>query len=339
LKSTCYIAAAISMALSCAFCVAQPQSSRTVHVSGYVQDLGGAPVAGASVTAHGAKAISDSSGHYVLSSLPGLTSLEVAVGQNTSFRLLVDLEQDRELNIRLKIGSTVTVQAEQDALTPDPSTQGYVRDELLAANPGRPGVPVSIPGYPVETASGGIKAPQYFAPGVAGDHGEPIAQFLEVDSFLFQNNLTANAHGNGYADPNVLIAPTIGDVLVDNAGYNARYGDHSIDLAVTYALRDRLPRFLSLTSDGRDGAIAAGWSPSSDAKKAWIAGEALFGNGYLKRPEERQQYKLAALRAWQVGATSSPGTGSPITASPVFPDSSRWMRRLSTIRSIHARRI
>ena len=301
MRHTRDIAVAVGMTLSCALCAAQPQTSCTVRVSGYVQDLSGAPVAGASVTAHGARTVSDSSGDYLLSSLPGVTTLEVAVGQNTSFRLLVDLEQDRELNIRLKIGSSVTVQAEQDALTPDPSTQGYVRDELLSANPGRPGVPVSIPGYPAETASGGIKAPQYFAPGVAGDHGEPIAQFLQVGSFLVQNNLTANAHGNGYADPNVLIAPTIGDVLVDSGGYNARYGDHSIDLAVTYALRDRLPRFLSLTSDGRDGAVAAGWSPYSDAKKAWIAGEALFGNGYLKRPEHRQQYKLAGLRDWQVG--------------------------------------
>ena len=59
----------------------------------------------------------------------------------------MDLEEDRELNIRVKTGSTVMVQAEQDALTPDPSTQGYTRDELLEANPGRPGVPVSVPGY------------------------------------------------------------------------------------------------------------------------------------------------------------------------------------------------
>jgi hypothetical protein len=301
LKHTCDIAAAICMALSCALCFAQAQNPRTVQVSGYIQDLNGVPVAGASVSAHGAKTISDSSGHYLLSASPGLTSLEVAVGQNTSFRLAVDLEQDRELNIRLKIGSTVSVQAEQDALMPDPSTQGYSRDELLSANPGRPGVPLSVPGYPVETASGGIKAPQYFAPGVAGDHGEPIAQFLQVDSFLFQNNLTANAHGNGYADPNFLITPTIGDVLVDSAGYNTRYGDHSIDLAVTYAVRDRLPRFLALSSDGRDGAISAGWSPADDRKKLWVAGEALFGNGFLKRPEERLQYKLNALRAWQVG--------------------------------------
>ena len=40
-----------------------------------------------------------------------------------------------------------------------------------------------------------------------------------------------------------------------------------------------------------------------------IAGEALFGNGYLKRPEERQQYKLAALRAWQVGRHQLTGYG------------------------------
>ena len=85
LKSTFYIAAAIGMALSCAFCVAQPQSSRTVHVSGYVQDLSGAPVAGVLSPLMGQKTVSDSSGHYVLSSLPGLTSLEVAVGQNSPF--------------------------------------------------------------------------------------------------------------------------------------------------------------------------------------------------------------------------------------------------------------
>ena len=148
MKHTCEIAAAICMALSCALCFAQAQNPRTVQVSeyiqvsGYIQDLNGLPVVGASVSAHGAKTISDSSGSYLLSASPGLTSLEVAVGQNTSFRLVVDLEQDRELNIRLKIGSAVTVQAEQDALMPDPSTQGYTRDELLSANPARPGIPL-----------------------------------------------------------------------------------------------------------------------------------------------------------------------------------------------------
>jgi hypothetical protein len=67
---------------------------------------------------------------------------------------------------------SVTVTAdvnESDVLSPDPGEKVFVRQDLLDANPGRPGAPVSIPGYPTETASGGIKAPQYFAPGVAGE--------------------------------------------------------------------------------------------------------------------------------------------------------------------------
>ena len=64
----------------------------------------------------------------------------------------------------------VTTDASQVELTaPDPSQRVMVREELLDGNPGRPGAPLSIPGLPIETASGGIKAPQYFAPGVAGD--------------------------------------------------------------------------------------------------------------------------------------------------------------------------
>ena len=93
---------------------------------------------------------------------------------------------------------------------PDPAQRVLVRDEILDANPGHPGAPVSIPGLPIETASSGIKAPQYFAPGVAGDHGEPIATFIQVGSFLAPNNLSANAHGNGYSDPNILVPAIVG---------------------------------------------------------------------------------------------------------------------------------
>ena len=67
------------------------------------------------------------------------------------------------------------VSSAPSVLTPDPAQTVVVHDQVLDANPGRPGAPISIPGLPIETASGGIKAPQYFAPGVAGDHGEPIA--------------------------------------------------------------------------------------------------------------------------------------------------------------------
>jgi hypothetical protein len=195
---------------------------------------------------------------------------------------------------------TVTVFGrEADLLSPDPATSAFAAEELLAANPGRPGVPFSVPGFPVDTASGGIKAPQYFAPGVAGDHGGPVAQYFQVGDFLFPNNLTANAHGNGYADPNLVIAGVLSGVQVDSGAFNARYGDHSVNLAVDYLVRASVAPFVELSSDGRDGTLAAGWSPARTG--AWLALEASLGNGFLARPEERQQYKLNGLRAWTLG--------------------------------------
>ena len=192
------------------------------------------------------------------------------------------------------IQQSVTVNAANDALQPDPSAQAYRREDLLDANPTRPGVPLSIPGYPAETASGGIKAPQYFAPGVAGDHGEPIAQYIAVGGLLLPNNLTANAHGNGYADPNLLIPATLEGVVVDNAAFNALYGDHAINLAVTYGLRTHLSPYLQFSTDTRDSALSAGTGSANQ----WLAAEVLWGNGWLARPEHRQQTKITGLRQW-----------------------------------------
>ncbi len=197
---------------------------------------------------------------------------------------------------------TVSAAAEGvDLEHPDPSQQIHVRDELLDANPGRPGAPVSIPGLPIETASGGIKAPQYFAPGVAGDHGEPIAQYFQAGSYLVPNNLSANAHGNGYADPNVMIAPVIETVETDGGAFNVREGDHSVNLAATYGFLPRLEPFLDLTGDSRDIDAVAGWSPGQPSTKAWVAVEASYGNGFLDTLEHRQQYKVNGYRVFDIG--------------------------------------
>ena len=95
-------------------------------------------------------------------------------------------------------------------------------------------------------------SPQYFAPGVAGDHGEPIAQYISVGSYLLPNNLSANAHGNGYADPNIYIADAIESVEVDGGAFNVREGNHALNLATTYSLRSHLNPFLTFTGDQRD---------------------------------------------------------------------------------------
>jgi hypothetical protein len=201
----------------------------------------------------------------------------------------------------LRQAVTVVGDSAPSALTPDPSQHVVVHDQVLDANPGRPGVPVSIPGLPVETASGGIKAPQYFAPGVAGDHGEPIAQFYQIGDFLYPNNLPANAHGNGYSDPNFLIAPIVEAVAVDGGAFNVREGNHSVDLAATYIPRRRLATFAQLTFDYRDVDLVAGWSPRNPDTNAFVSIEASYGNGYLDRLEHRQQYKINAFRAFNLG--------------------------------------
>lgn len=188
------------------------------------------------------------------------------------------------------------------ALTsPDPSEKVLVREELLDANPGRPGAPVSIPGLPIETASGGIKAPQYFVPGVAGDHGEPIAQYIAVGGYLVTNNFSANAHGNGYADPNIFVSGGLGSVTTDGGSFNVLEGNHALNLAATYGLRPQLSRFLIVTGDGHDVDFAAGLAPKNPEKKEWLALEANYGNGLMKRLEHRKQFKWNAFRVFDPG--------------------------------------
>jgi len=213
---------------------------------------------------------------------------------------------DQTINLQFQqvanaVQSLTVVASAPSSLTPDPSQNIVIDDEVLDANPGRPGAPISIPGLPIETASGGIKAPQYFAPGVAGDHGEPIAQYFQIGSYLYPNNLPANAHGNGYSDPNVLIPLTIDSVSVDGAAFNVREGNNSIDAAATYVPRPRFNSFFQFTGDYRDADVMAGWAPTNLNTNAWIAGEFAFGNGLLERLEHRQQYKLNGFREYHLG--------------------------------------
>ena len=196
---------------------------------------------------------------------------------------------------------SVTVSAdvnELSILAPDPAERVFVRQDMLDANPGRSGAPVSIPGYPIETAASGIKAPQYFAPGVAGDHGEPIAQFIAVGGYLVPNNLSANAHGNGYSDPNIFIPQVVESVQIDGGAFNVREGNHSVNLAATYGLRPHLDPFLTVTGDYRDIDVVTGLNPTADS---WMAFEGSYGNGLLDRLEHRQQYKLNGRRVFSVG--------------------------------------
>ena len=291
---------------------ASPDTSR---VSGKILGPHGAPVAGARVRLLNSRGEvirdtkSDEQGNFIIDGVePGeyeLRAEEPAFVSVTS-GVSVAPRQEKQLTLQFRqlvsVSQTITVVASAPTLlTPDPAQSTFIHDQVLDANPGRPGAPISIPGLPIETASGGIKAPQYFAPGVAGDHGEPIAQYFQIGDFLYPNNLPANAHGNGYADPNFLIPTTIEAVTVDGGAFNVREGNNSVDLAASYVPRERFNSFVQITGDYRDADLIAGWSPSNPKTNAWLAMEASFGNGFLERLEHRQQYKLNGLRQFILG--------------------------------------
>jgi hypothetical protein len=174
-------------------CLAFPASAWAAdgRISGRLTDPRGAAVAGAKLRlraasgAEMAEAASDPDGRFdfpsvaqggyeIAASAPGFDEVKKALHVGDRQSLTVSLQFAR-LTARV---DTVTVTADVknvDVQSPDPAVKVFSSEDLLDANPGRPGAPVSIPGYPIETASSGIKARQYFAPGVAGDHGEPIA--------------------------------------------------------------------------------------------------------------------------------------------------------------------
>ena len=241
-----------------------------------------------------------------MTAMPGAYKLTVEAAGFAPITRVVTLGSDDIASVDLQFTGvstqresvTVVADVEQvNSFNPDPAQRVLVRQETLDANPGRPGMPISIPGMPVESPAGGIKPPQYFAPGVAGDHGEPIAQFFQIGAYLFPNNLPANAHGNGYADPNTLIPIAIDSVQVDGGAFNVREGNNSVNAALVFGLRDRLEPMIRLTGDTRDVNVVAGWSPPNPETKAWIGLELSYGNGFLQRLEHRKQYKINTSRA------------------------------------------
>ncbi|PYX49605.1 MAG: hypothetical protein DMG76_36940 [Acidobacteria bacterium] len=162
-------------------------------------------------------------------------TLDISVSRGQQKQVTLQFRQPVSVSQAVSVVATAP-----SLLTPDPAQSIVIHDPLLDANPGRPGAPISIPGLAREAASGGTKAPQYVAPGVAGDHGEPIAQYFQIGDFLYSNNLPANPHGNGYADPNFLIPPTIEAVTLDGELFNVRQGNNSVDLAVLLRLKATL---------------------------------------------------------------------------------------------------
>jgi hypothetical protein len=313
------------------FCWVSALDAQTLRIAGTVTDPARRPVPNASIDLlhppdPATTVTSDAAGRFEIHP-PALGSYQLIArsGGLRSPARVVQITPARlellSLRIALVITETDTVSVTStataaDLASPDPAEKVFLREDLVDANPGRPGAPASVPGYPVETASGGIKAPQYFAPGVAGDHGAPIAQFIAIGSYLVPNNLSANAHGNGYADPNLLIPQALSYVQIDGGSFNVLEGNHSVNLAAAYGLRDTLQPLAALTGDPRNLDAVFAWPAS---RHGFLALEANYGNGYLSRLEHRQQYKFNAQRLIDAGPHRITLAGFAYYASSYLP--------------------
>jgi len=209
------------------------------QLSGTVVDNSGAVIAGASVQVRRTNGTvrmttqTDANGAFIISGLsagayrlvvsnPGLETKEIPVTIETAEALA-------PLRISLAMSSvstTINVQGREDSLIgiADSATQGTVGAAEIQDRPIlRSGeILETIPGLIITQHAGGGKANQYFLRGFNLDHGTDFAIFID-DMPL---NLPSHAHGEGYADMNIVIPEFVEQVNFEKGPYYADVGNY-----------------------------------------------------------------------------------------------------------------
>lgn len=253
----------------------------------------------------------DLNGHFVLhTSGPGTYTLKVnAPGFSDATRTFTAATFD-PVTVNMRLGSvaqkqeTVAVTADvktANILFPDPAQRVYIRQEKLDANPGRPGAHFRFPVCPYKQRPAVSKLRSILLPAWRGITVSRSRNTSRSAPTFISDNLSSNAHGNGYADPNIMVPAIIEGVQTDGGAFNVREGNHAESLSAIYQLRSRIEPFVTITGDYRDADVVAGWSPENSNVRSWIAIEAAYGNGFLDRLEHRRQFKLNGLRVWDLG--------------------------------------
>ena len=215
-------------------------SAETIQLSGTVVDASGAVIAGASVQVRSANGTvqrltqSDSNGSFSISGLsagnyrlvvsnPGFETKEMPVTIGTT-------EEPAPLRISLAVGAVSTnvdVQGREDSLIgiADSATQGTVGAKEIEDRPIlRSGeILETVPGLIITQHAGGGKANQYFLRGFNLDHGTDFAIFLDGMPL----NLPSHAHGEGYADMNIVIPEFVQRLNYEKGPYYADVGNYS----------------------------------------------------------------------------------------------------------------
>ncbi len=235
---TCMVAL-IMLFCSAASSWAAANAQGITQLSGTVVDTSGAVIAGAIAqvrSANGTVQITtktDANGSFIVSGLsagnyrlvvssPGLETKEIPVTIGTA-------EAPAPLRISLGVSSvttTINVKSREDSLIgiADSATQGTVGATEIQDRPIlRSGeILETIPGVIITQHAGGGKANQYFLRGFNLDHGTDFAIFID-DMPL---NLPSHAHGEGYADMNIVIPEFVEQVNFEKGPYYADVGNY-----------------------------------------------------------------------------------------------------------------
>ena len=294
------------------------------QLSGTVVDKSGAVIAGATVLVRSANGFvqmarqSDKNGSFLISGLsegnyrlvvssPGFETKEIPVTVGTT-------EAPAPLRISLAVGAAITttnVQGREDDLIgiADSATQGTVGAREIQDRPIlRSGeILETVPGLIITQHAGGGKANQYFLRGFNLDHGTDFAIFLD-DMPL---NLPSHAHGEGYADMNLVIPELVQRLNFEKGPYYADVGNYGSAGSAHLVFFKTLPRNFFKVEGGMYGYGRAvfGASQKLGSGSLLYGGEAYHDNGPWTHPDN--YYKFNGLTTYSQGEDAN---GVSITA-------------------------
>ena len=184
------------------------------------------------------------------------------------------------------------VEGRQDSLVgiADSATQGTIGSDELSFRPLLRTAEIleTVPGVIITQHAGGGKANQYFTRGFNLDHGTDFA--TDVDGMGL--NLPSHAHGQGYADLNIVIPELIERLDYEKGPYYAANGDFSTVGAAHIVYADSLPADILKVEGGTDRyerVVYAGSTPLASGNL--LEGfEAYHENGPWVVPDDYTRY-------------------------------------------------
>ena len=304
--------------------VATSDKAYPPQLSGTVADTSGAVIAGATLQVRSGNGTlqkttqSDANGSFTISELaagnyrlvvsnPGFETKEISVTIGTT-------EAQAPLRISLVVGSlntTINVQGREDSLIgiAESASQGTVGATEIRDRPIlRSGELLeTIPGVIITQHAGGGKANQYFLRGFNLDHGTDFAIFLDGMPL----NLPSHAHGEGYADMNVVTPEFVERVDYQKGPYYADVGNYSSAGSAHVEFFKRQPQNFFKIEGGMYGYGRGvfGVSQKIGSGNLLYGGEMYHDDGPWSHPDN--YYKFNGILAYSQGGAAD---GFTITA-------------------------